>query len=291
MTRAHRRSLALAACLCGAGPVVADESGGPWRNPPPALETATQPGLQPVSRVEMDLLRFFGGEALEWGNNRFTVPLKQETWRLDSSRSLLVNALAIEWRHSMNAANQLTLSARYDDNLYSDPAAMDGRSAGREAVSERSLIHWTNAGAVFRPGLPGASGTAATLSWSTLFSGESRVSGRLYVGDEEAKLAAYGEHRYFGMQLEGRYGLWRDHTPFASLLWQRNNYESLDSAGLGGTLLRYESFSRFAAGWNWQLSPSWDMRAEANYRLADENVEAGEFDRTQLYFSTRYGFR
>jgi predicted hotdog family 3-hydroxylacyl-ACP dehydratase len=31
------------------------------------------------------------------------------------------------------------------------PTAMDGGSAGREAVSEGSLIHWTNAGAVFRP--------------------------------------------------------------------------------------------------------------------------------------------
>ena len=29
--------------------------------------------------------------------------------------------------------------------------SMEGRSAEREAVSERGLIHWTNAGAVFPP--------------------------------------------------------------------------------------------------------------------------------------------
>jgi predicted hotdog family 3-hydroxylacyl-ACP dehydratase len=36
-------------------------------------------------------------------------------------------------------------------NLLSATTAMDGGSAEREAVSEGSLIHWTNAGAVFRP--------------------------------------------------------------------------------------------------------------------------------------------
>ena len=87
------------------------------------------------------------------------------------------------------------------------------------------------------------------------------------------------------------YGLWRDHAPFASLLWQRSNVEAPDNAGLVGVSLRRENFSRFAAGWNWQVNPSWDVRAEANYRLADDSAEAGEFDRTQLYFSTRYGFR
>jgi xanthine dehydrogenase iron-sulfur cluster and FAD-binding subunit A len=60
---------------------------------------------------------------------------------------------------------------------------------------------------------------------------------------------------------------------------------------LTGSLLKRENFSSFAAGWNWQVNPSWDMRAEANYRLADDSAEASELDRTQFYFSTRYGFR
>jgi hypothetical protein len=296
MNRARCRSLALTALLCGGGPVVADdesrggramprpeqavESDGLWLNPALAREQSVSPSLQLTSHTEIDLARSFVGEPLGWGNNRFSVPLQQETWRLDTRRSLLVNALAIEWQHSMNAANLLAFSARYGDSLYSDPTAMDGGSAG-------------NAGAVFRPELPGASGTAATLSWSTLFGGESRVIGRLYVGDEETKERSNGnsDHRYYGLHLEGRYGLWRDHTPFASLKWQRGNYEAQDSLGPAGSLLRRENFSHLGAGWNWQVSPSWDVRAEANYRLADDSVDVPEFDRTQLYFSTHYGFR
>lgn len=218
------------------------------------------PGLNSVQRVELDLARLLFSDSLEWGNNRFSVPLRQETWNLDARRSLLVNALAIEWQHSMDAANLLTVSARYGDSLSNDQE------------------------------LPNVSGRTATLSWNSLLGGESRVSGRLYVGNEDALAGANSERRYFGMHVEGHYGLWRDHTPFASLRWQRNQYE-LDNAALNGSLLRQDSFSRLAAGWNWQVTPGWDMRAEANYRLSDDSVEAADFDRTQLYFSTRYGFR
>ena len=163
----------------------------------------------------------------------------------------------------MNASNFLTLSARHGNSLYSDTE------------------------------LSGSSGTAATLSWSTLFGGESRVIGRLYAGDEDAKERSSGnnDRRYYGLQVEGRYGLWRDHAPFASLKWQRCNVEMLGDTGIASPLLRRESFSHLGAGWNWQVSPSWDVRAEANYRLADDSAEAAELDRTQLYFSTRYGFR
>lgn len=258
------RSLALAALLCGAGTTAAgDVSNSLLLDPALVREQDSKPAQQLINRTETDLVRSFAGEPLTWGNNRFSVPLQQETWRLDSRRSLLINALAIEWQHNMNASNYLTLSARHGDSLYSDAE------------------------------LRGTSGTAATLSWSTLFGGESRVIGRLYAGDEDAKERSNGnnDRRYYGLQVEGRYGLWRDHAPFASLKWQRGNIETLGSTGTTSPLLRSESFSYLGAGWNWQVSPSWDMRAEANYRLADDSADPVEFDRAQFYFSTRYGFR
>ncbi len=280
MNRARCRSLALAALLCGAGAVAADDgSGSQLLDQALAREEGDGPGKQLISRTETDLLRSFTGETLGWGNNRFSLPLQQETWRLDSQRSLFMNALSIQWQHSLNASNFLTLSARHADSLYSDaalPGAFDRFGAGSSTSSGQA-----------------SSGTAATLSWSTLFGGESRVIGRLYAGDEDVKERINGDNdrRYFGLHVEGRYGLWRDHAPFASLKWQRSNFETQGNTGTANSLLRRESFSLLGAGWNWQVSPSWDMRAEANYLLADESAEAVEADRTQLYFSTRYGFR
>ena len=241
--------------------VVAAEEFDTRADPLSVREFGVISALHPVQRTEVDLAGVFGGESLQWGSNRFAVPLRQEMWRLDSQRSLLTNALAIEWQHSMNSANHLMLSARYRDTLTNDPE------------------------------LAGSAGTTATLSWSSLLGGESRVSGRFYVGDEDAQPHVSSERRYVGMHLEGSYALWRDHRPFATLLWQRNQYETVDNSGLTGSLLRHDSFSRLAAGWNWQVSPGWDMRAEANYRLSDDGVDAADYDRTQLYFSTRYGFR
>ena len=280
MIHANGRTLVLAALLCGAGTTAADDvSSNLLLDPAFTGEPGSRSGLQLIGRTETDLLRSFSGETLDWGNNRFSVPLQQQTWRLDSRRSLLVNALAIEWQHSMNASNFLTLSARHGDSLYSDaelPGPFDRLRAGSSTGSGQA-----------------SSGTAATLSWSTLFGSESRVIGRLYAGDEDAKERINGntDRRYFGLQVEGRYGLWRDHAPFASLKWQRSNVETQGYTGTVNSLLRRESFSLLGAGWNWQVSPSWDMRAEANYLLFDDNAEAVEADRTQLYFSTRYGFR
>ena len=269
MNRARCRSLALAALLCGGGPVAAD-TGSSGRPPEPALvrEQVAGTALQPGGRAETDPERAFAGETLTWGYNRFTAPPQPETWSLDSPRSLPLTVLAIEWQHSMNASNYLTLSARHGDSLYGD-VELPGPSTGSGQAS---------------------SATAAALSWSTLFGGESRVIGRLYAGDQDMKERSNDRH-YYGLQVEGRYGLWRDHAPFASLNWQRNNYESQDNTGPNGSLLRRESFSRFAAGWNWQVGPGLDVRAEANYRLADDGADATESDRTQLHFSTRYGFR
>lgn len=241
-----------------ASSVIADSSDTRWLGPEFLRDAKPEPA--PIHHTEIDLIRFFGSDILEWGNNRFSVPLRQEQ-HVEARRSLFVNVLSIEWQHSLNPANLLTLSARYGDSFSSD--------------TENSA----------------ASGTSAVLSWNSLLGSDSRLSGKLYIGDEETRLRVNGERRYVGMQLEGRYSLWRDHTPFASLRWQRNQYDVVDNVGATTGSLRYENSSRLAAGWNWQVSPGWDMRAEANYRIGEEGVDLTDSDRTQVYFSTHYGFR
>lgn len=217
-------------------------------------------------RDEVDLARFFGSALREWGSNRFSIPVSREQWRRDSQRSLAVNALAIQWEHSLNPDHLLSVSARYGDRVASD-------------TEQRAL-----------------SGTAAVFSWSSLFRNDSRLTGRLFVGDEDARdpSLGYAGRRYVGLEVEGRYTLWRDHAPFAGFAWQRNDYQPLDANANGGAYhgtLRHSSRSWLAAGWSWQIESNWDLRAEANYRVLDDVFDAPDADRTQFFFSTRYGFR
>lgn len=218
----------------------------------------------PVNRQELDLAGFFGNAIRHWGIDHFSVPVLFEERRVDPQRSLLVNALSVQWQHNMNASQVMTLSARYGDYAYRDAF------------------------------LPGGTSTSAALSWSQLFGGDARVTGRLFVGDEANRDpgSSYFARRYYGLLVEGRYALWPEHAPFASLSWQHSDYDVMDS-GLASAVstTRHDSSSRIAAGWNWQVLPNWGLRAEANYRFSDGLLDLNESDRTQFYFSTRYGFQ
>jgi len=224
----------------------------------------SQSGTWVQRHDEADLAGFFGNASRDWGNSRFSLPLIREQWSMDSQRTLWMNAFAIQWEHNLENGSLVSLSARYGDGLASD--------------TESRVL----------------SSSAAVLSWSSLFRNESRLTGRLFFGDQDARDRSLGffARRYVGLELEGRYSLWRVHAPFAGFSWQRSDYQTPDGNGVTwGAALRGESSSRFAAGWAWHILPNWDLRAEAKYRLTDDAFELSDSDRTQLYFSTRYGFR
>jgi len=95
--------------------------------------------------------------ASHWGGATTVSPCRfSRNWRLDSRRSLLINALAIEWQHSMNASNYLT----------SAPVTATASTAMQSCRAPRERPH-------------------AFLEH--IIRGESRVIGRLYAGDEDVK--------------------------------------------------------------------------------------------------------
>jgi hypothetical protein len=274
MVRTHTRILVVITALVGSGAVLADDApaatarglAGEILFTPSSSRSGVsgQDFALSVTRSEVDLAGPLGTGAFEWGAGRLALPLSRQTVQLDSRRILSSQALAIEWQHAINAGNMVALSASRGDSLYNDPE------------------------------LPASSGSAASVRWSTLVGGASRVTGRFYLGDEETRDrgSVSSARRYLGLELEGRYSLWRDHTPFASLAWQRSDYENLDVTAItGASTPRRENSSRIATGWNWQVGPNWDVRAEARYRLRDDAADPSDTDRTQLYFSSRYGFR
>ena len=192
------------------------------------------------------------------------VPILQTEQRRDPRRPFTTHALAIEWQHSLNASQRLSLSAQYSDQVHNESTALAGTGSG------------------------------ATLGLTQQFGRDTQLSGQLFLGDEDMKARAngYGARRYYGMMFEGRASLWRDHTPFASLSWQRSEYDGLEGVGsVPASGLVGENVSRFAAGWAWKVLPGLDVRAEAQYRLTDEVIDPADQDRLQFYFRSTYGFR
>ena len=181
----------------------------------------------------------------------------------DARRLLDGRVLAIEWQHAVDPSQQLSFSAQYGDQVRIDNAASAATRNG------------------------------AAFGWSRQLDSASQMTGRLFLGDEDDRLRlnGYGARRYYGLQFEGRYTLWREHAPFAGLSWEHNDYDAMDSTTAAGSPLHSEGISRFTAGWAWQVSPLFDVRAEARYRLTDEVSDPAEQDRTQFYLRSRYGFR
>jgi hypothetical protein len=192
--------------------------------------------------------------------NRF--PLLSYQQKQDPNRALLSSALAIEWQHQLNTSQRFSLSAQFRDQVQTRTDTLN------------------------------ASGNSAAFGWSRQVSRSSLVSGQVFLGDEGMKDRAngYSARRYYGLTFEGRYSLWRDHTPFASLSWQRNEYDTLEPQA-NSTTPRSEGVSWFGAGWAWQVTPGLDLRAEAQYRLTDEVFDPSEQDRLQFFLRSRYGFR
>lgn len=203
----------------------------------------------------------FGADAVMRDTTRLSGLLVEQG--RDAKRLLDSHVLAIEWQHNIDPVQRWLLSAQYGDRVRTDSAAS------------------------------AATRNSAALGWSRQFDNASQMTGRLFLGDEDDRLRlnGYGARRYYGLQFEGRYALWRDHAPFAGLSWEHNDYDAVDVGAAAGPLLHSEAISRFTAGWSWQVSPLFDVRAEARYRLTDEVSDPAEQDRTQFYFRTRYGFR
>ena len=220
----------------------------------------------PPLEAEPDGVDVFGGEealmppvsGIDMASAMGTVPPR-----------LTVTSLGIAWRHMLDAHEQLRFSAQYDD-------VSDARIAARAASNYFATVGWR-----------GAYSSA----------GRAQIGGSVYIGEESADhSSAYAlGRRYFGVRADGSYALFKDHGPFLSLRLQRSDYD--DAVADGGStdarqvLRGSEELSQFSAGWDWQVYPSWHVRAQAEYALNKSDLSLYDYDANRLFFSTRFDFR
>ncbi len=214
------------------------------------------------SQFDTTLVNFVGGGGIDFGRNRFSLPLYHQEFLVDHRRYRQYDALGLAWTYRLEAASLVSLSGQYGDYSYQDQLPQD-----------------TDSGVV-------------ALGFSQEFSiaSKPRLGGSLYRGTDVAKNPLYSNfgRRYYGVAVEGSYSAFIHQRPYVSVLYQHSNYDGPDP---GIPLIRQENFSRIAAGWNWQFQPNWGLRVEANYTENSSNITLYEYHRSQFYISTRHDFR
>jgi len=203
-----------------------------------------------------------GSVGYDVGPNRFGIPLVHQTYQTDEGARRF-DAYGLEWRRKFGTAHELAVSARRGEY-----GALDGGT--RDS----------------------STGNVAQLAWSSAFAGgyQPRIMGSVYLGDETAKDKGpkWFGRKYVGLSLDGSFTAFERHTPYASLHLQRSDYDATETSL---SAARREDYSRLAAGWNWQVRPNWGLRAEANYVLNVSGQAGYDYERSQLLFSTRFGFK
>ena len=208
------------------------------------------------------LLNLQGDVGVDWGRDRFTLPVYHQELRTEREQALKYDAFGLAWSRRLDSDSLVCVTAQYGDYAYLDQTPRD------------------------------TTNSVAALAWSREITGTSglRLSSSIFLGGENAKAEAYRSlgRRYYGVTLDGRFTAYRNHTPYASLRLQRSDY--LNEYPLTA-IARREDYSRLAAGWDWQVQPNWGLRAEANYSLNNSNVDAYGYDHARVLFSTRFDFR
>lgn len=168
--------------------------------------------------------------------------------------------LALNWQHRLNEDNTFMLSAGYGDDVYLEETPYDSVS------------------------------TMASLAWTRQWAGRMQLTGSLFVGDEDARDEVFQhlERRYFGFTLGGRLKLFEKHSPFVSFKMLRSDYDNDVTAD---PLAASTEYSRVTAGWDWRVRPNWRLSAGADYTLENFSLDLERYDRSRIFFNTRFDFR
>ena len=126
--------------------------------------------------------------------------------------------------------------------------------------------------------------------WSHRYDGRPLLlSAGAYFGDEAAR-ASGGDANgrfYFGTRVGAQWSGIPRHTPYASLAWQRSDYDAANPVFLR---TRNEDFVELRLGWSWQPRPLWTFTAEANVADNAANIGLYEYGRRQFSLGARYQF-
>lgn len=193
------------------------------------------------------------------GEEVFSFPLYYRSTQYNNGNNQKLDSFGLKWRHRFENAGSLTVSARY--------------GKGASILADESLKDTAN--------------KLASVSWTSGLE-RSGLTGSLYFGDEQISDTQVNEengYRVYGFAVGGHWSLIGHHTPYVSLRYQTTDQEVMTG------LTDYDRYTRISAGWNWQVQPNWQIRAEANFTYDQPRWNLLNVDRARVLFSTRFDIK
>jgi hypothetical protein len=206
---------------------------------------------------ESNTLRGEVGFAL--GEETFSIPLLHRNSLLSGGRSEELSALGLKWRHQFEGLGRLTVATHFGKGAW----AAYNDSSRSDTANTLTSVSWTSD--------IGDSGSA--------------ISGSLYYGNELQQSSTITDptRRVYGLAVGGQWALGQRHVPYVGL-----RYQTGDPATGPASLSELEDYTRISAGWNWRVSPNWNVSAEANFTYDQPTWDLFNVNQTRILFSTRF---
>lgn len=204
------------------------------------------------------------------GRERISMPLYYAASETASGVGREFGGFGLKWQHDFGHIGSLSVSAGYGHAAGDGVAGLFG---GDQAIA--------------------GTGTMASVSWATSLDNKGTgVVGSIYVANEQSLqrfitgLATLdmGTGSVYGFAVGGQWAVTPEHLPYIAFHYRMsdpvpNMYGFADPA------------VQLSAGWNWQVSSQWRVRAEADFGYAQPTINLFDTTRTRILFSTRFDLR
>ena len=206
-----------------------------------------------------------GRAGLEFGEGEDVVRVGVNAGRYYQDGDVNRDAVGVsaDWRHTIDAANLLALSAQFQEIRYDDAALVTNNVD--QGVIGASWLHV----------LGGSDGK--TVLFANLYAGE----------ENDTDGRADGDKDLLGGRLGVQHAYRDDLTGFASLGLQDGDYDRRNAIFL---TTREDEMTDLRLGFNWTFAPQWSLRGQLAYINNESNIQIYEYDRTEVSLAVRRDF-
>jgi len=203
------------------------------------------------------------------GRNVVRVAVQKSLFYLDDKFNRETTGFVGEWRHGLNAANQLSVYGQYSMLRYGhDKSGAD--LSDNDVNLNLGGVGWLHA----------IGGNGKAIVFASLYAGVEKTTGPIDRPD--------GDQRFRGVRLGGQDALNGRWAIFVFGGVKAGNYMRRNAVFLDW---RHDDQYDVTVGANWRPARHWTVRPQASYTRNDSNFALNDYDRTDVSVTVRRDFK